>query len=296
MNPDKLSLEDRPRTSWVNVESKEPISLDEFKGNQQDNFSSGSALSLKLPEVKTEECKEDNARFQPVVNRIIAEAELNFENWRERLKDWTVYSRTDEHTLYITKDQSNADLLTLKLMAVAKNKRGDVIGAFRHMITSGDLEKHDSYITNSTLFSSSDQNIVIEHKHIRNPYPFVWARSIISARYDKRTDISYSRNFISCDDILDYNIPKKSIAAHNRGWHHLIKKGSDWHYTFIMQVNPLGRLGFIPMLLKFMLAYAGEEVSKAYQLVINSDLEEPGLVTFKSNLSTYGLAVPRIKK
>jgi len=295
MNSDNLTLEDRPRTSWVNIESKEPISLDDFKGNQQVNFPSGSPLKVKVAEVKTEECKEDYGRFQSVVNRIISEAELSFKNWVERLKDWTVYSKTDEHTLYITKDQSNADLLTLKLTAVAKNKRGDVIGAFRHMITSGDLEKHDSYITNSTLFSSPDQSIVVEHKHIRNPYPFVWARSIISARYDNRTDNSYSRNFISCDDLLDYEIPKKSIAAHNRGWHHLIKKESDWHYTFIMQVNPQGRLGFIPMLLKFMLAYAGEEVSKAYQMVINSDLEEPGLVTFKNNLSEYGLEVPTIK-
>jgi len=295
MNSDKLSLEDRPRTSWVNIESKEPISLEEFKGNQQVNFPSGNELKVKVAEVKTEECKEDYGRFQSVVNRIISEAELSFENWRQQLKDWTVYSKTDEHTLYITKDQSNADLLTLKLTAVAKNKRGDVIGAFQHMITSGDLEKHDSYITNSTLFCSPDQSIVVEHKHIRNPYPFVWARSIISARYDNRTDISYSRNFISCDDLCDYKIPQKSIAAHNRGWHHLIKKGSDWHYTFIMQVDPRGRLGLIPMLLKFMLGYAGEEVSKGYQMVINSDLEEPGLVTFKSNLSKYGLAVPSIK-
>jgi len=295
MSSDKLSLDDRPHTTWVNIESKEPLSLDEFKDNQQANFPSGNALKVKHGEVKTEECKGDYGRFQPIVDRITGEAELNFENWRQRLTDWTVYSKTDEHTLYITKDQSNADLLTLKLTAVAENKRGDVIGAFHHMITSGDLEKHDSYITNSTLFSSPDQNIVVEHKHIRNPYPFVWSRSIISARYDNRTDMSYSRNFISCDDILDYKIPDKSVAAHNRGWHHLIKKGSDWHYTFIMQVNPRGRLGFIPMLLKFMLAYAGEEVSKAYQMVINSDLEEPGLVTFKNNLSEYGLEVPTIK-
>lgn len=296
MISDKLSLEDSCSTSPLKVESKQPISLNEFATSGQDNFPSGNAFTVKLSEVKTEEGKDDYGRFEPVIKRIIAEAKLNFEKWERTLKDWTVWSKTKEHTLYTTNDPSNEDLLTLKLMAVAENKQGDVIGAFQHMLTSGDMEKHDSYITNSPMFTSQDGSIMIEHKHLKNPWPLVWARSLISVRYDWKTDVSYSRNFISCDDILKYKIPDKSIMGYNRGKHQLIKKGSDWHYTFIMQVNPRGRLGMIPMLLKFMAGYAGEEVSKAYQMVITSDLEEPGLVTFKSNLKKYGLVVPGTKK
>lgn len=286
---DKPSLDEPSSKSSLMVENKQPVSLDKILTSEADLFPSGNIPNAKVDfEVKTEE-KEYFGRFQPVVERIWAEAKTNFAKWEQSLKDWTVYCKTEEHTLYTTTDSGNDDLLTLKLTAVAKNTKGDVLGAFQHMLTSGDMEKHDSYITNSHVFSTPDGAIMIEHKHLRNPYPFVWARSLLSVRYDWKTDVSYSRNFISCDDLLSYNIPSKTIMGYNRGKHLLIKKGDDYHYTFIMQVNPRGRLGMIPMLLKFMAGYAGEEVSKAYQLVINSDLEEPGLVTFKNDLKVYGL-------
>jgi len=293
MNSDKSSLDEPGSKNSFMVESKQPVSFDEIITSEADIFPCRNNLTERSDtEVKTEE-KEYFGRFQPVVDRIKSEVKTNFAKWEQSLKDWTVYCRTKEHTLYTTKDSGNEDLLTLKLIAVAENTKGDVLGAFQHMLTSGDMEKHDSYITNSHVFSTPDGAIMIEHKHINNPYPFVWARSLLSVRYDWKTNVSYSRNFISCDDILSYNIPNKTIMGYNRGKHLLIKKGDDYHYTFIMQVNPKGRLGMIPMLLKFMAGYAGDEVSKAYQLVINSDLEEPGLVTFKRDLKLYGLAMSK---
>jgi len=113
---------------------------------------------------------------------------------------------------------------------------------------------------------------------------------MLSVRYDKRTETTFSRNFISCDDILPYEIPAKTIMGFNRGSHLLERKGENYHYPFILQVNPRGRLSMIPMLLKFMAGYAGQEISKAYQMVINSDLEEPGLISFKENLRKHGLS------
>jgi len=239
---------------------------------------------------------ERPGRFQPVVDRIISEAERDFNIWDKSLTNWKVYNRTDEHVLYTTNDVSNGNLLTLKLIAVAKNPKGDFLGAFEYMLTSGDMEKHDSYITDTHVYSSKDNSIVIEHKHLRNPFPLVWARSLLSVRYDKRTETSFCRHFCSCDDLLDYPIPSKTISAFNRGRHLIVKEGDDYRYTFVMQVNPRGRLSMIPMLLKFMAGYAGEEFCKAYHMVLASDLEEPGLVSFKEHLRTRGLAKPKKKR
>jgi len=118
---------------------------------------------------------------------------------------------------------------------------------------------------------------------------------MLSVRYDQRTETTFSRIFISCDDILPHEIPPKTIMGFNRGSHLLERKGENYHYSFILQANPRGRLSMIPMLLKFMAGYAGQEVSKAYQMVINSDLEEPGLISFKKNLRKYGLSIGKRK-
>jgi len=112
-------------------------------------------------------------KFQPAVDRIVAEAKRNFAKWDQTLKKWTVFAKTKEYILYTTKDSSNDDILTLKLVATGHKTKGDLFGAFQHMLTSGDMEKHDSYITDENVFSTSDGAIKIEHKHLRNPYPFV---------------------------------------------------------------------------------------------------------------------------
>jgi len=240
--------------------------------------------------------KDEYGRFHQAVDRIVAEANLNFANWERSLENWTVFSKTKEYTMYTTNDPSNEDILTLRLVATTMKSKGDLLGAFQYMLTSGDMEKHDSYIQDTNVFSTPDGAIKIEHKHLKNPYPFVWARSLLSVRYDQRTATTFSRNFISCDDILSYDIPPKTILGFNRGRHLLIKKGEDYHYSFILQVNPKGTLSKIPMLLKFMARYAGQEVSRAYQMVLNSNLEEPGLVSFKENLRKHGLSANKKSK
>jgi len=112
-------------------------------------------------------------KFQPAVDRIVAEAKSNFSKWDQTLKNWTVYAKTKEYTLHTSKDSLNDDLLTLKLVATAYRTKGDLFGAFQHMLTSGDMEKHDSYITDKNVFSTPDGAIKIEYKHLSNPYPFV---------------------------------------------------------------------------------------------------------------------------
>lgn len=223
--------------------------------------------------------------FKPAVDLIRKEAK-RFHLWNRSLKNWKLKRKNEYYQLFTTYDLVN-QLLTVKVVVHWKKKQGDVLGAYRYLITSGDVERNDENISFDILWSND--KLSMERKIIKLPWPLS-NRDLLYATLQSCTDNEWILDTLTCNEVVKgLKVQKGCVQAFMRGRHHVRRLSKEEYvYTWINQVDLRGRIP--SWVITFGLSKIGDSVTASCRLFEDADLKEPNLTAFKAHLRSNGIA------
>lgn len=285
-----------PKVQVAEEESKQQIQ------EEAGHTKASTKKSFDVRSVPTHELKEP-LKIRTDCLRGPAKMEEPLAKWEERLEEekedfqrwidaseWTKWETTRAGTdvCYTMKGKGGSPVLWCR-QEFEQNSADSatVIEVFKYMITSGYSEYHDPNLKElKWLAKSKCGTRVIKYKHLKLPWP-LWDRLMVVGNVTEQSDKHITSWGASVHDLIDANLPKRTIHCILRSRHRCWTTGpGKFCYDWVAQIDPNGMIPIKIML--WAKGHVSKQVTKSIRMIENSDFKD-GIEDFQRTLKEKGL-------